>query len=372
MMMTVNVRTILLFSVLCITLLSCQNAAEGWQGTIEETDGVTVVKNPRQPLYGEGVFQIEEELAIGAAEGPEEYMFQSIRDMTVDEKGRIYVSDRKAGHIKVYDKRGEYIQTVGEKGQGPGEFMLPNRAFIKNGKELWIYDDGRRAFLIFTLEGDFIEILDIYQTEGLEARIDSQGNISVTTMEYAEDTGDLGYVLKLFDSKLNLINTIASIPGARDQRGYNIFFPIFNWTVNSRDQIIYGYQKECELKVFNPQGELIKIIMKDHTPKKVTQAEIDKRMESVRPGRKVYIPEHHPVFRQITVDEADRIFIMLWPAPEDRNGYFFDVFDAEGKYTAQIFLPGSPGAWKDGKLYLKESDQDGYLYVKRYAVTWDY
>ncbi len=95
-------------------------------------------------------------------------------------------------------------------------------------------------------------------------------------------------------------------------------------------------------------------------------------MESVRPGQKVYIPEHHPVFRQITVDEADRIFIMLWLAPEDRNGYFFDVFDAEGKYTAQIFLPGSPGAWKDGKFYLKESDQDGYLYVKRYAVTWDY
>lgn len=63
---------------------------------------------------------------------------------------------------------------------------------------------------------------------------------------------------------------------------------------------------------------------------------------------------------------------MLWPASEDRNGYFFDVFDAEGKYTAQIFLPGSPRAWKNGKLYLEESDQDGYLYVKRYAVTWDY
>ena len=34
-----------------------------WKGTIEEIDGVTVVRNPKEPMYGSEVFHLEEELS---------------------------------------------------------------------------------------------------------------------------------------------------------------------------------------------------------------------------------------------------------------------------------------------------------------------
>ena len=60
---------LLIFSIL---LISCSQQKTGWKGTIEEIDGVTVVKNPIEPMYGEDVFSLEEELTIGEAEGREE------------------------------------------------------------------------------------------------------------------------------------------------------------------------------------------------------------------------------------------------------------------------------------------------------------
>jgi len=50
----------------CIFLSSSysQQKAE-WKGTVEEMDGVKVIKNPQEPLFGEIEFELEEDLSIG-------------------------------------------------------------------------------------------------------------------------------------------------------------------------------------------------------------------------------------------------------------------------------------------------------------------
>ena len=41
-------------------LISCEKQKAEWKGTIEEMDGVTIVKNPKEPMYGEDVFSLED------------------------------------------------------------------------------------------------------------------------------------------------------------------------------------------------------------------------------------------------------------------------------------------------------------------------
>lgn len=57
---------ILLFSAFTM-LVSCGEQKDVWKGSLEEVDGVTVVKNPKEPMYGEDVFSLEEDLSIGEA-----------------------------------------------------------------------------------------------------------------------------------------------------------------------------------------------------------------------------------------------------------------------------------------------------------------
>jgi hypothetical protein len=75
-----------------ILSLACQKQKTGWQGTIEEENGIKVVKNPAEPMFGELVFELEEDLSIGSVED-ENTMFYRIGGIDVDSQHNIYVLD---------------------------------------------------------------------------------------------------------------------------------------------------------------------------------------------------------------------------------------------------------------------------------------
>jgi len=100
-------KTITKFVLVIIVLLSfvSSNANENqknlWKGKIECENGTKVIKNPEEPLYSEDIFELEEELSIGEAEGKEEYMFSLVRSIAVDNEERIYILDRKEFNVRV-------------------------------------------------------------------------------------------------------------------------------------------------------------------------------------------------------------------------------------------------------------------------------
>jgi len=67
----------------------------------------------------------------------------------VDEEENIYVLDSKEIRIKIFDKNGKPLRTCGKKGQGPGEIQTPTRMYLTSEKEILIYDQGNRYFLIY-------------------------------------------------------------------------------------------------------------------------------------------------------------------------------------------------------------------------------
>ena len=44
---------------------ACGDKKPEWQGLTEEVDGVKVITNPNEPIYGELTFELEEDLTIG-------------------------------------------------------------------------------------------------------------------------------------------------------------------------------------------------------------------------------------------------------------------------------------------------------------------
>lgn len=45
---------------LFIFIVSCRQQKSTWKGTIEEVNGVTVVKNPKEPIHDEGMLSLNE------------------------------------------------------------------------------------------------------------------------------------------------------------------------------------------------------------------------------------------------------------------------------------------------------------------------
>lgn len=371
----ISVFSIVLFLSVSIMLASIGEQKAKWKGKIEEENGVKVVKNPKNPIYGEDVFSLEEEISIGEAEGREEYMFSEVQSIATDNDERIYVLDYEENNVKIYNENGEFVKQFGRQGQGPGEFHLPRTVIITNQDEILVQNFRNLAF--FSLDGDFKRSLSAAQEPfGLgPINVDSDGNI--TSLCIVRDEKNPRYELKKFDSELKYLYSLGSSPTPNAIRdGFNPLFPVLRWNKINRNQIVCGYMKEYELKIFDAKGNLIRKILKEYTPLKVTQEDVDERLqgEELPPQlkEKMVIPKYHCPFRWMIADDEGRIFVWTYERVDDGEGYYYDVFDAEGKYIVKVPLKSRPFLFKNSKLYTVEEDEDGFQYVKRYKVTWKY
>jgi hypothetical protein len=365
----IKVVSIALFLSALMMLVSCQKQKAEWKGTIEEEDGVTVIKNPKEPIYREEVFSLEEELSIGEVRGREEYMFSEIGTIAVDDEERIYVSDRKETHIKIFDKDGVYLITIGRKGQGPGEFERISGMQITHQKELLVFDMNMRRLSFFTVDGKLIETLSISKLRPFEINMNSKRNFIITSVALDLMTNQSISELKIYDTNLNLLKTIAT-PSPSNL--FNPFDSFDIWKLTKDDNIVYGYNETYELQILDSGGKIIKKIVKEYDPVKITKKEKQEAEKKYSPRNKIDYPQFRPAYRYFTLDDEDRIYVQTSEKTEDGSGYYYDVFDSEGKYIAKIPLKARPQVLKKNKLYTIEEDEEGFHMVKRYKVIWIY
>ncbi|MCJ7681702.1 MAG: 6-bladed beta-propeller, partial [Candidatus Aminicenantes bacterium] len=134
---------------------ACGTSKTEWTGSSEVLDGVTVVSNPDEPLFGELTLDLEKDLKIGT-DTDDNSMFYRVRGIAVDERGRIFVADMSNYRVQVFDGEGRYVQTIGRSGQGPGEFETHDKLrFGGENGNLYVLDRFR-TLEIFDPNGKFI------------------------------------------------------------------------------------------------------------------------------------------------------------------------------------------------------------------------
>ncbi|MDH5466481.1 MAG: 6-bladed beta-propeller [Candidatus Aminicenantes bacterium] len=334
-----------------------------------EVDGVTVVRNPKEPMYGENVFSLEEEQSIGEAEGREEYMFSEIGTIAIDDEERIYISDWKETHIKVFDKDGMYLITIGRKGQGPGEFERISGMQITHQKELLVFDMNMRRLSFFTVDGKLIETLSISELRPFKLNMNSKRNFIITSVTLDLMNNQSITEFKIYDANLSLLKTIAT-PSPRNI--FNPFDSFFIWELAKDDNIVYGYNETYELQILDSGGKIIEKIVKEYDPVKITKEEKQEAEKKYSSPNKIEYPQFRPAYQYFILDDDDRIYVQTFEKTEDGNGYFYDIFDSKGRYVAKIPLRFTPRILKKDKLYTIEEDEEGFQMVKRYKVTWRY
>jgi len=359
-----------------LILVSCQKQKAEWKGTIEEVDGVTIVKNPDEPMYSEDVFSLEEELIIGEREGQEEYMFSSVISLAVDDDENIYAMDIRQKNIRVFDKNGKYLRTIGRKGQGPGEIDLPTQIQITSLNELMVYDLRTRSLSFFSLDGEFLRrTLLTKMLRPARFVIDSKGDF-IGYFGFMEER--FKEALIKFSSKQEKVFTFAKL----DPEPYSLISkPKLLFGLTKENNIIWALSSKYEIQIINSGGELIRKIVKDHDPIKITDEDKKKialrinLRETIPPGQEAEFPKYFYPIDWLHVDDEDRIFVRTFESVNDKNSYYYDVFDPEGHFVAKVPLkamPELPIIWIKNKLFTIEADEEGYQYIKRYKVTWKY
>jgi len=356
------------FFIMCVGVLlllfitSCAKEKSGWAGTIEEENGVTVVRNPKQPMQTGSVLSFEEELVLRPDAESQELFFNSIRTICVDDAGTIYVLDMGDCQIKVFSKNGDFLRAIGRKGQGPGEMQLPSAMELAGNERLVVYDMQKSYLSFFSFTGNFIKQDSVAKYFPLvRVKTDQKGHFAIQT--YTRDEKILGYKIILLDSNLELVCEIASIERKRNPpRVLRLINPLLSYRITKNGQILMGYSKDYELCFLNKEGDLAKKIITDYTPlpltnedkKRLTEERFPETDGGVPEGYKLEFPDHYPPFSSFLIDSIGRIFVRTYEEAGE-GMHYCDIFDPEGRYLARVPLReclymNDPGSLKKGNF----------------------
>jgi hypothetical protein len=136
-------RTSLRFLVLAAAALAFASAAAAQK--IETVDGVRVVHNEKGGLWGKAPkVGLELVRKIGDVDTEDENLaFHYPADVAVDADGAIYILDAGNTRIQKFGADGRYLATIGRKGQGPGEFIMPNSLDIDRDGNIVVGDTAQ-------------------------------------------------------------------------------------------------------------------------------------------------------------------------------------------------------------------------------------
>ena len=342
-------------------------AEEKWKGTVVKEGDVTVVKNPKEPLYKTPVLELKEELALGGGEAEGDYAFGRVRHFVVDDAGAFYVLDQQNAHVKVFDASGKYLRTIGRKGQGPGELEQPMTLSINpTTGELAVHQSTRRM-TYFKTDGAFLRHLSLKDMWALRGRVDSKGNIYIT--EGLVDPANSRYEFKKLGPDASVIAMLNKSPGP-DVTKLNPFMAIGYWALDRNDTLVYGYSGSYEIQVFGPENlKVAKKIQRDYDPVAVTDEEREQERKDNPPSIKLDFPKFHAAYYRFFLSDQGHVLVQTWEKSAGGK-YLHDIFDAEGRFISRVPLKPTGIEILKGKYYALEEDEDGYQIVKRYAVTW--
>jgi DNA-binding beta-propeller fold protein YncE len=70
------------------------------------------------------------------------------KGIAVDKDGIVYVVDSLFDNVQLFNRKGDFLLTLGRRGTDAGEFWLPSGAFIGDHDDLYVCDTYNRRAIV--------------------------------------------------------------------------------------------------------------------------------------------------------------------------------------------------------------------------------
>lgn len=358
---------------LLLLALCAPAALADWTGTMGTTDGVTVVTNPESPAHGVQSQEMNELWRRGG-EDDEEVFFGTIAEFMHDADGNIYLLDGQLCEIQVFDPEGEWLNTLGRQGQGPGEFQNAADMFWAPNGEIGVVQAWPGKVIMLTADGDPGSTFALPYRDGggfqSVTRGDLQGNQVVLAgtawAREGEDQFQYTY-LKSYDMAGN---EIAGYEEIKSPAGFGNFEFIEEkwsdfqrrWDVAPDGRVAAALSfEDYRIHVWNADGSLDRIIDRPDY-RRVARTGDEKAMFQTmydaftrwNRGSTFRVNDYHNTVEQIFFRPDGTLWVQSsqyrWRSPADEFTSF-DVYDQEGRYLKKVTLLADADPVKDGLFF---------------------
>lgn len=319
-------------------LVNCAKKEEVKTYEQSEENGVKITKNNGMPadsmlqLNMKKVFSLDPQIDSLT-------MLVSPASIIEDKDQNIYILDWGAGDVKKYNSAGIFLNAIGRKGQGPGEFEHPAMIFL-NSDTLSVYTHTGKISK-FNLDGKFYYKKRINSLYHQYAELSPDGKKSAYyyfRMGVGENKDELRFGLSVLDlveikqtSQINYIQFTMSefVKMKFDPINSRVPFSVGSNYVYLIDKTDSHYR----FTAYDFEGEKRAEIRKSYRKIRFDESEKSEYIENVKKkphAGEIVLPTHKDAIQDIYSDKYGRVLVI---PSVDRNK------DTEGKYI-DIFKDG--------------------------------
>jgi hypothetical protein len=351
------------------------------QYKVKTENDVTIVTNGKKPNPPKGApikLILEEIYTVGGGDAPDR-SFVEISALAVLKDGTVYVLDTKDSRVKVFDAKGKFVRAFGKAGQGPGEMNQPVGILITPENEVFVEDALNQRLAVFGLDGTFSRHISTAKALGLSGiQMDGRGLIVARSMGLGE-AGKMSMDVKTYDKDFNPKIKLASFEFPVSLQAKINPFSAMNllYALDGQGGLFFGSQPGYEIKVLSLEGKPRRTIGREYDPVPITKEDKDEMLalipnvSGVNVRDMIQFPEYFPPFGNFVLADEGRLLVRTYEKGRAKKEYYWDVFDAEGRYIAKVPIVHEIRLWRDGKAYFFVEDEDGYKTLRCCRARWE-
>lgn len=393
-----------------VAVSGCDQPGEGPPGSVaRDSAGLEVVESSAPAWGADTTWSVTAEpaVSIGVVDGPPEYQLSDVADVLRLPDGRILVADGGTSELRYYGPDGEFLRSVGARGEGPEEFMSLDGVALDTDT-LLVYDREFARLSVRTVEGQ------LHETRGLEAT--GGPMLGPDHFRLAGPVADRGLLFlpwsypsppmpsptRYWDSIPNLLysargevrDTLGGFSGmdmyGTPDVGTRLQFGAHTSADLHADRLYIGHAHDYEIEVYAPDGSLERLIRRDAEPvsgdeavdRLVSWAERRAEEQDASPGaleefrrrlRERPHAETLPHYEDIVVDTLGHVWVQRYRPRYAEGPADWDVYDPDGRWLGTLELPAGLEVHQIGRDWMLGvwSDEFEVEHVRLYQVSRD-
>ena len=233
---------------------------------VETIDGVRVVHNGKTGTWGKNSkVSLELVRTIGTIEAEDDnFLFYMPSDIALDSQGNMYILDSGNHRIQKFTPGGQYITTIGNKGQGPAEFIYPLSLDVDSRGYLHISDPGNQRVQVLKPDGKDYKTISFPKDPAGILRVSESGHMIMgrgagffsISLRSTEENKELPKIIRVLNSDGDIERNFG------EQRNYKDFLinrvgNRFHFAIDKDKNTYVAFDYQNRIEKYSIEGKIL-------------------------------------------------------------------------------------------------------------------
>lgn len=360
-----------------------------WFVTVPEGTPLREYPELPPPSAASEAVELVPDLVLGERTEDPAYRFYGPSWVDVAADGRIFVADFGNHRIQVFGPDGAYLETLGRRGQGPGEFQFATYVILEiAGGRIFVSDRGNRRLSVWSTGGEHLEDAPFPRDGVLNGFEAVEADVVVGRLIQLRDEalppGWQRHVVTLYPpggaSRTLLEQGVPPDPRSDALgAGVDVLRASPEFAVYNGDATVYVSPRGShQVFAFTADGTMRWALRSAREPLPYPAEEKNDEVERLRErGIPAGIddfewPETLPAIFALEVDGHGHLYVFRYDVGTLRREHTADVYDRDGRHLFSGPVTGAPFRWNAAlgdHVYGWQGLEDGNSTVVRYRIV---